>query len=1309
MAAGVQVASIGRLPRLGKSLQIAMYLSKLGKHVLRYDWNGWLPECTLRFDALKCAECLVCCLMDGGGMTGNAMSAGASSGDPVNLATGEEEYRPAADLTVYNPHGPSVQWTRLYDSLRAENRQTYESEDYGLGWSQGYNVGIRNTNAVPATQDSHVFPGSTSPITYSYNALGGYYGVDVWTVFMGGTTVASNTAPNGWNMTFTTDAQGATHYSVTVPAGAATGAYTWYYNHPSPGVHYDGGTLYVQPRVPSAGTKAVFLANGSSVSFTAPSVPTAGTPRVICTPQAGAPFLAEWDYDSNNAWGHFVIAWRDRTKWVTTSADGISQYVLHQIVDRNGNAITFGYIAPYSVTGTGQTGQPYTYVYENFPLLSTITDASTGTTLLTVNRSASGWGAITSISDCYGRSVVYASSFAGPGYVPTYSLMHVSQIVPTGTSGPSDRYAFGYYYYTDDQNNSEPVLHTITVPSASGPAPGTASLSVNEAGTSTATINYAGNGSGFVSSLVDGNGNTRTYANCNADGTASNTPTNYTKVTVTDKNGNVASSYIGGVDMYMSAKSITDGVGNVVMRKTFSDPNDPYRPSSVTDGNGNTTQMTWDQYANMLTETPPTNGTRTPAGTTYTYKYASFALGELIQMQEGSKSPTRYTYYEPSGLVASIQGPLPGSPGTANSTPTTYTYDLTTYDGSGNITHQGLGNLLTVTTPGNNAAQTITTTFSYTSDGSYSQTAAIGQPLTVTDNLGKVSHLRYDSRGNCLSVADAISSWFPDQYDFTYNIADQPLQTICPAANQQGSGRTTQTSAYLYPGGPVTGVTTTDETGAAIRQVNYAYGQEGETLGVSGSTEPVTYAYDALYRLSTLADGNGHATHYYYKLQGYLDAVTYPGYAGPVPAYNSATDDYSNITGKDSVRYPAYDANGNLLVRIDGNGVETDYTHNADPQSLLTLIHYVYPSGYAGGTTGDVSLAYDAYGRRAGMTDGTGSQSYAYDDNNDLLSDTTTYANLPAQSISYSYWPNGSRQTMTAPIGSYSYTYDGVGRLTGMTNPYGQAAAWDYLDNGWLFHQTLSNAGAAAVVTSCYYTQRGQLTSINNRRSDNSTLSDYTGMSYDGAGNRTSWTGNIPAATSWNRTDSYAYDAKNQLTQEASTGPLSYTGNFGYDPSGNATTLSNQGHAYNANNQDTANTYDGNGNPVGYGGQSVRFDPENRLTQVGSVLSCGYNGDGQRAWKQNSAGARTYFLYDGSQPVCELNGSGTLVAVNDFGADGVWARHTTTSDWFYTFDPQGSASQKIGRDGSVLCSSIYDAQGHEATTDTHPDPFSSKA
>ena len=61
--------------------------------------------------------------------------------------------------------------------------------------------------------------------------------------------------------------------------------------------------------------------------------------------------------------------------------------------------------------------------------------------------------------------------------------------------------------------------------------------------------------------------------------------------------------------------------------------------------------------------------------------------------------------------------------------------------------------------------------------------------------------------------------------------------------------------------------------------------------------------------------------------------------------------------------------------------------------------------------------------------------------------------------------------------------------------------------------------------------------------------------------------------------------------------------------------------------------------------------------------------------------------------------------VNDFEADGVWARHDLTSDWFYTFDPQGSVSQKVGRDGSVVCSSVHDAQGREGTTEGRTDPF----
>ena len=60
----------------------------------------------------------------------------------MNLSTGEEEYKPAPDLTVYNPHGPSVVWQRVYNSLRGQNTFPYEYDDFGNSWSQTYNVGV---------------------------------------------------------------------------------------------------------------------------------------------------------------------------------------------------------------------------------------------------------------------------------------------------------------------------------------------------------------------------------------------------------------------------------------------------------------------------------------------------------------------------------------------------------------------------------------------------------------------------------------------------------------------------------------------------------------------------------------------------------------------------------------------------------------------------------------------------------------------------------------------------------------------------------------------------------------------------------------------------------------------------------------------------------------------------------------------------------------------------------------------------------------------------------------------------------------
>lgn len=65
---------------------------------------------------------------------------GPRCGDPVSLATGQEEYMPDADMTVYNAAGPSIVIKRTYHNLSALDTA------FGAGWSHDYNFGVRVLN-----------------------------------------------------------------------------------------------------------------------------------------------------------------------------------------------------------------------------------------------------------------------------------------------------------------------------------------------------------------------------------------------------------------------------------------------------------------------------------------------------------------------------------------------------------------------------------------------------------------------------------------------------------------------------------------------------------------------------------------------------------------------------------------------------------------------------------------------------------------------------------------------------------------------------------------------------------------------------------------------------------------------------------------------------------------------------------------------------------------------------------------------------------------------------------------------------------
>lgn len=67
---------------------------------------------------------------------------GSSAGEPVDLATGDETYEPAPDLSVYNPNGPSAYFQCTYSSDAALGGGS--TPGLSPGWHHNYDVSVRD-------------------------------------------------------------------------------------------------------------------------------------------------------------------------------------------------------------------------------------------------------------------------------------------------------------------------------------------------------------------------------------------------------------------------------------------------------------------------------------------------------------------------------------------------------------------------------------------------------------------------------------------------------------------------------------------------------------------------------------------------------------------------------------------------------------------------------------------------------------------------------------------------------------------------------------------------------------------------------------------------------------------------------------------------------------------------------------------------------------------------------------------------------------------------------------------------------------
>lgn len=714
-----------------------------------------------------------------------------------------------------------------------------------------------------------------------------------------------------------------------------------------------------------------------------------------------------------------------------------------------------------------------------------------------------------------------------------------------------------------------------------------------------------------------------------------------------------------------------------------------------------------DRYGNSLTFTRDGNSNlskiTSPNGR---YIQFSYTNNRVTSATDSAGRSTSYTYNSDGYLATATD---------ANGGVTTYTYDTSgnmltiqdprgivylqnQYDVNDMVSQQTMGDggvyqfSYTLDTNGNVTQTNITDprgylrTVAFNSDGYMTSDArAIGKPeaqtitynvqqgtglvLSMTDALNRETDYSYDAMGNLTSVTRLASTSNPAMTSFTYSSQFNELASITdPLGNEtlftydsNGNMVTStdplgNTTSFTYnsAGQPLT---ITDPQGDET-QLSYSTGILTSIADPLGRT--TTRTFDGEGRITAKTDPLGHTYQYAYNPFDEVTSITDPNGGGTLFTYdgngnrltvtdaneNTTTYTYDNMDRVQTVKDPLgnqssvqYDLKGNVSQTTDRKSQVTTYAY--DGLSRPTLLTY------ADGST--VTNTFDAGNRPTSIVDSiSGTISRSYDGLNDLLSETT-----PQGSVAYTYDSAGRRQTMTVsgqPQVNYSFdndnhllsvaqstadvsfNYDNDGRRTAMTLPNGITASYAY--------------DAASELTSIVY------------QGANLAPSDLE-YSYDQAGRRVGVSGSLASTQLPAAVSSAVYNANNQLTQWGST----------------------------------AVTYDLNGNTLNDGTNTYTWDARNRLVSADSgAATFAYDALGRRIGK-TIASANTNFLYDGVDPVQELNGTTPTANLLTGGIDERFTRTDASGTLNYITDALGSTVALTDTSGNSQVQYSYDPYG----------------
>lgn len=452
----------------------------------------------------------------------------------------------------------------------------------------------------------------------------------------------------------------------------------------------------------------------------------------------------------------------------------------------------------------------------------------------------------------------------------------------------------------------------------------------------------------------------------------------------------------------------------------------------------------------------------------------------------------------------------------------------------------------------------------------------------------------------------------------------------------------------------------------------------------NGLDYKTVYTYDALDDLLTVAQGGTHNRTFAYD------------------SLKRLTSSHNPETG--TVTY-TYDPNSNVATKLDARAFTITYAYDV----LNRMTGKTYSNGdhaitYAYDQTGCLGVTCYNVGRRTGMTDAGGSESWAYDSMGRELAEQRT-TNSITKSTAYTYDLNGDLMTLTYPSGrKITYGWDSAARpisAIDTVNGINYAQGGAYTPQGALSAVTLGAAGSfAGISISDTYNNRLQPNELKSSTiSGNATDITYNFVDSSGHNN-----GNVFAITNNldnTRSQIFTYDSLNRLATAETTEGFStnesrcWGESYTYDQWSNLTSIGVASAAYSgcsqeslsvtalANNQLSATgvSYDASGNVNSDGTYTYLYNSESELTQSSIDGTYTYDGDGNRLVGSNG----TYWYGAGTEVLDESNSSGTITAeFAYFGGKRIaWGNGGNTNINYYAPDMLGSNRTVFFSDGQI--------------------------